>query len=39
MSRGWWPMPLVRTGTKNSIMKDHPHISPRFGFPIRGARS
>jgi hypothetical protein len=38
MSRGWWPMPLVRTGTKSSIMKDHPHISPRFGFPIRTAR-
>ncbi|MCU4651958.1 hypothetical protein N8I71_03900 [Roseibacterium sp. SDUM158016] len=32
MSRGWWPMPLVRTGTKSSIMKGHPLISERFGW-------
>jgi hypothetical protein len=32
MSRLFWPMPLVTTGTKRSILGDHPRITERLGF-------
>jgi hypothetical protein len=38
MSRFWWPMPLVTTGRKRSIMRSHPRITERFGWPTLKAR-
>lgn len=32
MSKLFWPMPLVRTGTKNSVLKDHPKFTERLGY-------
>jgi hypothetical protein len=38
MSRLFWPMPLVTTGTKRSILADHPRITERFGFRMLSKR-
>jgi hypothetical protein len=32
VSKAFWPMPLVKTGTKDSVLSDHPKFSEKIGY-------
>ena len=32
VSAAFWPMPLVKTGTKDSVLTDHPKFSEKVGY-------